>query len=77
MSSLLGVERIGLLAQVAGSRARVLEVAAKSGGQERAEDDIGTPWRESVSINPAYAAKGETYLKAGRESHRRKTNLKV
>ncbi len=40
---LLGVERVGLCAQTAGSRALLLEVAAEGGGQERAEDKVGTP----------------------------------
>jgi len=46
-------------------------------GDKNERKMISAPLEESVSINPAYAAKGETYLKAGRESHRRKTNLKV
>jgi hypothetical protein len=40
---LLGVEGIGLRAEAAGSRARGLEVAAESRGQEGAEDELGTP----------------------------------
>jgi hypothetical protein len=42
-SRLLGVESISLRAQAAGSGARLVEVAAQSGNQEGAEDDIGTP----------------------------------
>jgi hypothetical protein len=37
------VERIGLRAEAAGSRARGLEIAAESRGQEGAEDELGTP----------------------------------
>ena len=40
---LLGVERIGLRAEAAGSGARGVEVPAESGSQEGAEDDLGTP----------------------------------
>lgn len=76
---LLGVERVGLRAKAAGGGA-VVEVAAQGGGHEGVEDDLGTPEALSVAAqNPGRGAREETqtYLKAGRDSHRRKTNLKV
>lgn len=73
---LLSVHRIGLRAEAAGSRAAALEVPSQSRGQERAEDNLGTPttvsWMSMAGLLGRY-----TYLKVGRESHRRKTNLKV
>jgi hypothetical protein len=73
---LLGVEGVGLRAEAAGGGAGSVEVAAQSRSQERAEDDLGTP---KAGVNPALGwDRGRTtYLKAGRDSHRRKTNLKV
>ena len=72
------MEGIGLRAEAAGSGARVLEVAAEGGDQERAEDDVGTA--EPLLVPPLYqtgAPEGTTYRKTGRDSHRRNTNLKV
>ncbi len=74
---LLGVKRVGLRTEIAGSGARaVLEVAAEGRGEERAEDDVGAPKIFSWwgSINTPWEG---TYLKAGRESQRRNTNLNV
>jgi len=45
---LLSVERVGLRAETAGSGARVMEVAAEGGGQERLEDNLGAPKPPSV-----------------------------
>jgi len=46
---LLGVERVGLGAQTAGSRGVLLEEAAEGGSEERAEDEIGAP-ESTVSL---------------------------
>lgn len=42
MRRLVGVDGVSLGAEAAGGGA-VLEVAAKGGGEERAEDDLGAP----------------------------------
>lgn len=73
---LLSVEGVGLRAETAGSGVRVVEVAAESGSQERVEDNLGTPGPLSVPGEDV-GIKVKTYLKAGRDSHSRKTNLKV
>ena len=73
---LLGVEGVGLSAEAAGGGAGSVEVAAQSRSQERAEDDLGTP-KAAVSSALLWDRGRGTYLKAGRDSHRRKTNLKV
>lgn len=76
---LLGVERVSLGAKAAGSGGRaLLEVTAESGSQEGAEDEVGTP-KYSISFvsRVMHAGRRSTYLKMGRESHSRKTNLKV
>jgi len=44
-TALLGVERVSLGAQTAGSRGVLLEVAAEGRGQEGTEDEIGAPGR--------------------------------
>lgn len=47
---LLGVDGVGLRAEAAGSRARGVEVAAESRGEEGAEDELGTPEPPLVSV---------------------------
>jgi hypothetical protein len=73
------VERVSLGAKAAGSGGRaLLEVTAKSGSQEGAEDELGTPeYSISFMSRVMRAGRRGTYLKMGRESHSRKTNLKV
>lgn len=74
-SRLLGL--VGLGTQARGGRAA--EVAAERGSQEGAEDDFGTPIALLDEISGAMTVIREhwTYLKVGRASHSRKTNLKV
>lgn len=73
------MERVGLSTETAGSRAAgALEVAAKSRGKERMEDDVGATGVKTVGKLRSRTGSGSsTYRKAGRDSHRRKTNLKV
>ncbi len=67
------MEGISLRAEAAGGGARALEVAAEGGGQEGAEDDVGTAepllappciekghQREQLTGKPAETARGET-----------------
>ena len=76
MCCLIGlVDGIALGAKVGGGRAG-LEVLAQGRGEERAEDDVGTTefircWMHVVG------ASRRAYRNMGRESHRRKTNLKT
>ena len=68
---------IGLGAKAAGGGARLLEVAAKGRDDERTEDELGTTKDMSDYKEPMSKINSTTYRKVGRESHRRKANLKV
>jgi hypothetical protein len=54
------VDSIGLRAQAAGSGARLVEVAAKGRGQERAEDNVGTA--EEASAYPSGRERMQNHL---------------
>lgn len=72
VTCLLGL--VGLGAQARGSRGT--EVAAEHGRQEGPEDDVGTTG-DTISKAHAVGEPGKTYRVTGRDSHSKKTNLKV
>lgn len=77
MCNLLGLAgSVNLTAQAGGGRAGVREVSAEHGDHERSEDDIGAPNDRSTRAEDTAGGQG-SYRKTGRDSHRRKTNLKV
>jgi hypothetical protein len=65
------VERVGLRAQTAGSGAVAVEVAAKGGSHEGAEDDIGTP--ENRQREPQEEDKLEGVVEGEPVDHANKT----